>query len=417
MPEFQPWPPPEQSFDYAPTGSSAQDAQPWLGREFSGTMRIALLAPFGLRAKGTARARVLPLARALARAGHTVAVMVPPYDSPEDAGRRSVDEGVAVHHVALPPGVQTPPWHWQLGWRLYQAAVQWRPDVVHAFKPKGPSGLAATLFWSRRRGGRPRLVVDSDDWEGPGGWNDNPAAGYSEGQKRFFTWQERYGLSHADAWTVTSACLRERAIAFGARPGDVHVLHNGVAGPVHEEAERVGGRQGAILYTRFAGVRGEDVAAIWVHVREQLPQARLTIVGQGPQGEESNLAGIAGVEAAGWLEPAEAAARFTPASVSIAPWIDSPANRARHSAKILELMAAGLPVVAFDVGEMAATLGPGGVLIPPGDVEGFAAAVVQLLRDEVQAADLGAVARSRVRQHFTWDRLAEMAMAAYGVDR
>ncbi len=383
------------------------------GREFSGTMRIALLAPFGLRAKGTARARALPLARAFARAGHTVVLFVPPYDSPEDAGRRSEDAGVSVHHVALPPGAQTPPWHWQLGWRLYQAAVQWRPDVVHAFKPKGPSGLAATLVWSRRRGGRPRLVVDSDDWEGPGGWNDNPAAGYSEGQKRFFTWQERYGLSHADAWTVTSACLRDRAVAFGARPGDVHILHNGVAGPVQEGAERAGERQGAILYTRFAGVRPDDVAAIWGQVRGQLPQARLTVVGRGPQGEEGELAGIAGIDAAGWLEPAEAAARFVSARVAIAPWIDSSANRARHSAKILELMAAGLPVVAYDVGEMRATLGPGGVVAPPEDVEAFAAAVVRLLQDEVHAAALGAAAHSHVDQHFTWDRLAQIALAAY----
>ena len=40
-------------------------------------MRIAFVAPFGLRAKGTTRARVLPLARELARRGHTVAVFVP----------------------------------------------------------------------------------------------------------------------------------------------------------------------------------------------------------------------------------------------------------------------------------------------------------------------------------------------------
>ena len=36
-------------------------------------MRVALLAPFGLRAKGARRARVWPLARALVRRGHEVA--------------------------------------------------------------------------------------------------------------------------------------------------------------------------------------------------------------------------------------------------------------------------------------------------------------------------------------------------------
>ena len=86
--------------------------------------------------------------------------------------------------------------------------------------------------WRATTTGRPyiRLVVDSDDWEGPGGWNDDPRVGYTPLQKRFFAWQERTGLSHADAWTVTSECLRQRAISFGAAPEKVFVLHNGVVG-------------------------------------------------------------------------------------------------------------------------------------------------------------------------------------------
>ena len=185
-------------------------------------MRIALVAPFGLRAKGTTRARVLPLARELARRGHTVAVFVPPYDSPEDSGRRWVDESVDVINLALPRlGQGGAAWHLWLGWRLFHAVRAWQPDVAHVFKPKGPSGLAGALLWITRSKTKDErrttkesvirpssLVVDSDDWEGAGGWNDDPRTGYSALQRRFFAWQERYGLSHADAWTVTSECLR-----------------------------------------------------------------------------------------------------------------------------------------------------------------------------------------------------------------
>ncbi|MCX7707897.1 MAG: glycosyltransferase, partial [Anaerolineae bacterium] len=144
------------------------------------TLRIALVAPFGLRAKGTARARALPLARALARRGHTVALFVPPYDSPEDSGRRWTDAGVDVVNLALPAvGREHAAWHLWLGWRLFLAARRWEPDVVHVFKPKGPSGLVGTLFWVTRilSSPNPRIVVDSDDWEGPGGWNDDPRTG------------------------------------------------------------------------------------------------------------------------------------------------------------------------------------------------------------------------------------------------
>ena len=51
-------------------------------------LRVTFVAPFGLRRKGTTRARVIPLAAALAARGHRVRVVVPAWDSPEDWGRR-----------------------------------------------------------------------------------------------------------------------------------------------------------------------------------------------------------------------------------------------------------------------------------------------------------------------------------------
>jgi glycosyltransferase involved in cell wall biosynthesis len=379
-------------------------------------MRIALLAPFGLRAKGTARARSLPLARALARRGHSVAVFIPPYDSPEDAGRKWRDEGVEVVNISLPPGPQSAPWHWLLAWQLYITAARWRPDVVHAFKPKGPSGLAAALWWTRRRGPRPRLIVDSDDWEGFGGWNDNPAAGYSIGQKRFFAWQEKYGLSHADGWTVTSGCLAERAASLGAMPGRVRVLHNGVeAGALAEAPPQFDGegRREVLLYTRFAGVLTDDVAPIWRGVREDEPGARLLVVGKGANGEERELAGLPGVEVAGWLEPEQVRAAFGRAALAIAPWTDTAANRARHSAKIVELMAAGIPLVAYRVGEMSVTPGEAGALVEPGNAAAFARAVVDLLRNPARREWMSERGRDLVRDRFTWDALVEVALLAY----
>jgi glycosyltransferase involved in cell wall biosynthesis len=390
-------------------------------------MRIALVAPFGLRAKGTARARALPLGKALVRRGHTVALFVPPYDNPEDSGQCRTDDGVEVVNVALPQlGANTPPWHFWLGWRLLQASRVWRPDVVHAFKPKGPSGLVgmalqAGPFTARRGDGYPvPLVMDSDDWEGPGGWNDDPRAGYSPAMRRFFAWQERYGLSHAAAWTVASHCLAERAAGFGADPSRVYLLPNGLSeGGLGMAACSLptldpGAAPAALLYTRFAGVRVDDAAAVWRRVVVACPAARLYVVGQGLGGEERSLAAAApNVEVVGWLEPAQMPALFGPMSVALAPWADTPANRARNSAKILELMAAGVPVVAYAVGELPATLGETGLLVPPGDAGAFAAAVVSLLADRTRGRQMGAAARSRVLAEYTWDRLAALALAAY----
>jgi glycosyltransferase involved in cell wall biosynthesis len=386
-------------------------------------MRIALVAPFGLRAKGTARARALPLGKALVRRGHTVALFVPPYDNPTDSGQRWTDDGVEIINVTLPrPAAGSQAWHLWLAWRLLAVVRTWRPDVVHTFKPKGPSGLVGSALWVVRwvDGHIAPLVMDSDDWEGPGGWNDDPRAGYSSAMRRFFTWQERYGLSHAHAWTVASHCLAARAAGFGADPGRVYLLPNGVSDGGRRMANYVAPpaaadqAPAALLYTRFAGVRVEDAAAVWQRTAAACPSARLYVVGRGLGGEEHMLAAAApNIEVVGWTEPEQMPALFGRMTVALAPWADTSANRARNSAKILELMAAGLPVVAYAVGELPATLGDTGVLVSPGDATAFAAATAALLADPERSHQLGAAARARVLAEYTWDQLAETVLAAY----
>ena len=67
-------------------------------------MRILFLAPFAAGGpKGTTRWRVLPLARALAAQGHTVRVLIPPYDCPRQSGLSWLDQGVQVDNLDLPP--------------------------------------------------------------------------------------------------------------------------------------------------------------------------------------------------------------------------------------------------------------------------------------------------------------------------
>jgi glycosyltransferase involved in cell wall biosynthesis len=376
--------------------------------------RIALIAPFGLGAKGTTRARVAPLGKALAVRGKQIAVFIPPYDSPEDSGRQWQDGGVDIINIELPwrSGGSPGPGHVALGARLARLALAWGPDIVHVFKPKGPSGLAGALIWGWPQ--RSALVVDSDDWEGPGGWNDDPRTRYSPAARRVFAWQERFGLTHADAWTVTSECLRSRAIGFGADAGRVFHLPNGApesgpSSPIRRSPEP----DTVLLYTRFAGVAVSDVAAMWAELRRLRPEARLIVIGRGLAGEEEQLAGLPGVTSVGWVSPDELPGWFARCAVAALPWADKPTNRARHSAKLLELMAAEAPIVATSVGEIPATLGKAGVLVAPGDAAAFASAVAALLRSPERGRDLGRAARLRVAAGFTWEQLAERVLEAY----
>ncbi|MBC8253938.1 MAG: glycosyltransferase, partial [Ardenticatenia bacterium] len=104
-------------------------------------MNIVMVGPFGLRPKGTMSVRALPMAGALSGRGHTVTLLVPPWDHPADAGREWVEDGVRVVSCALPPKLPLL-FHALLTLRLVRGAVALSPDVVHFFKPKAYSGLA-----------------------------------------------------------------------------------------------------------------------------------------------------------------------------------------------------------------------------------------------------------------------------------
>nr|HID12861.1 hypothetical protein [Anaerolineae bacterium] len=166
-------------------------------------MRIVMVGPFGLRPRGTMVVRALPMAQALAARGHTVTLLLPPWQNLEDAGRCWEENGVTVENISLPrwgragEGASLPPpipglFHLLTALRLARRALALRPEVVHLFKPKAYSGLTHWLLARLPRARRPRLVVDTDDWEGPGGWNE--IGPYTPAQRRFFAWQERWGL-------------------------------------------------------------------------------------------------------------------------------------------------------------------------------------------------------------------------------
>lgn len=76
---------------------------------------------------------------------------------------------------------------------------------------------------------------------------------------------------------------------------------------------------------------------------------------------------------------------------------------------ILEYMAAGLPVVASQVGGNPELVRDGetGLLVPPQDAGALAAALLRLLRDDPLASRLGQGGHAWVKNHFSFERLVE----------
>jgi glycosyltransferase involved in cell wall biosynthesis len=397
-------------------------------------MRIAMIGLFGLRPKGTMSARALPLAKALVARGHQVDVIMPPWSYPQDSGHKWEEDGVNICNITLPPRFPLL-WHLIITWRLVRRALALNPDVVHCFKPKGYAGLAAMAVWFLKRLGltKARLVVDSDDWEGKGGWNEiEPYTGL---QRRFFAWQERWGLTHCDALTVASRALETIVWSLGVAPARVFYVPNGVvsgfeSGVSSSESNaqypisniQFTDHPTVILYTRFFEFQIERVIAIFQRMLAEIPQAKLLVVGRGFFEEEKRLKELmreAGIDDhlvyAGWVEPDELPAYFAAADVAIYPYDDTLVNRTKCAAKLIDLMAAGLAVVADDVGQNGEYVvhGVSGLLVPPGEMDTFARSVVELLRDESLRTKLGEGAQRRIFGELNWGKLAVRVEEAY----
>lgn len=393
-------------------------------------MNVAMVGTFGLYRKGTVRARALPLACALAARGHAVRLLIPPWDSPHESGRAWTLDGVQVIHVNLPPRVPGV-FHIWLTFHLVQQAVALPVDVVHCFKPKAYAGLTHLVLWWLRLAGlvkrQLRLVVDEDDWEQA--WNDLEA--YSPVEKRFFAWQEVWGLRHADAVTVASRELM-RLVAQTSVPNErIFYVPNGVWPSAFAECatrrgvvcqERTSNAPVLLLYSRFLEFRLERIVRIFQHVLTHQPMARLLVVGKGLHGEENGLASLlreAGLiekaTFAGWVAYEQLADYFAAADVALFPFDDTPVNRSKCSVKLIELLAAGVPVVADAVGQNREYIldGQNGLLVQPEDDHAFAEAVLRLLQDASLRARMGVAAAQHVRERFEWPRLVTEVERAY----
>jgi len=387
-----------------------------------------MIGPFGLAPKATVRERALPLARALARMGHAVSIVMAPWHTPEETERTWDEDGVRLAYVGL--GLHLPLLqHLVIACRLVRGSLSWRPDVVHCFKPKGHSGLAALFLWCLQRLGlvRLRLVVDEDDWEGPGGWN--ALEGYSAPVRALFAWQERWGLRHSQAVTVASRALETLAWSLGVAPERVIYLPNGAVAPFKGDGlgvrERLGlgGVPVILLYTRFFEYDVARVVEAVVQIRSEVPEVRLLVVGEGLYPEDEarfdvlvEATGLApAVCKVGWVPLEDVPDYIAAADLAIYPFDDNLVNRAKCSVKLVSLLAAGVPVVAEAVGQNAEYIihGRTGVLVPSGDAEAMAGACVALLRDPEWRHSLGSAAAEEMASHYTWDVLAQRALAAY----
>ena len=311
--------------------------------------------------------------------GHDVSVACPP-----GAGlaERAAALGAAVHawEAGRTPGRSV------AGevTRLREIVDTVDPDVVVLHSAK--AGLAGRLAV---RGTRPTVYA-------PHAWSFEAVRGAVATAAT--AWEVAAGR-WADAVVCVSQDERDRGLAAGVSAPLV-VVPNGVdlqaLRPRRPRPARsrlgLADRPTVVCAGRLSEQKGQDLLlAAWPGVLDRVPDAQLVLVGDGPERAALEAVAPAGVSFVGARD--DVADFLTAADVVALPsrWEGAPLVP-------LEAMALGRPVVAFDVDGVRAALGSAGVVLAPGDVDGLAAALADLLLDPERAAAAGTAARARAQQ-------------------
>jgi len=202
---------------------------------------------------------------------------------------------------------------------------------------------------------------------------------------------------------VSEDCARLVTTEEGVPASRLRVIHNGIdteaITPPDRTEKRLGQR--VISVGRLAAVKDLGTMLKTVQrIARSFPDFRLQLVGDGP--ERSSLQdliaelGIGGtVEMLG--ERRDIAERLSEADIFVQSSISE-----GLSLGLLEAHAAGLPIVATDVGGNAEVVvhGTTGLLVPPRDPAKLAEALMELLADPDRALSMGRRGRLRVQEAF-----------------
>ena len=269
--------------------------------------------------------------------------------------------------------------------------------------------MAHTLFADVYK--LPPLVHHED------GFNEDEAGGLKPGRNLY----RRIALGRSAALVVPSRTLERIALETWHQPRTrVRLIANGIDTRVYARAPRrdalprVVKHKGELWVGTLAGLRkGKNLPAL-IRACATLPEEwQLVIAGEGPERDavvaEAQALGIEDrVHLPGFIaDPAKAAGLFDIFALS--------SQSEQFPISVVEAMAAGLPVAAPRVEDIAAMVASdnGPYLCAPGDEAGLAQAIAQLAADPALRQRIGEANRAKARAEFDEAGMIDRYRALY----
>ena len=289
--------------------------------------------------------------------------------------------------------------------RLWQAAG--KAELLHIMANSGWSWhlFAAPAVWMGKLRGK-AVVVN---------YRGGEADVFLE---KSLTWV-RLSLRHADVLLVPSAFLEQVFAKYGYTSRIVpNIIDLARFAPAAQTSVSPDMRHPHIVVARNLEPIYDNATALraFAIVRQQVPAARMTIAGSGPERQSlAHLAHTLGitdvVTFSGRLENEHMAALYHSAQIVVNPSLAD-----NMPISVLEALASGVPVVSTDVGGVPylVTHEKTALLVPAQNPDAMAHALLRLLEDAALAQRLSEAGLS-LAQQFSWPNVREALFDAYRV--
>lgn len=311
----------------------------------------------------------------------------------------------------LPPSDERIPWKSRGNWWKARAKVlelvrKYEIDLIHTHDPHSNTmiGIGRDYF--------PCATVASAY-----GWWD----GFVPFRRFVYQWIERdFALKHFDRVITVSEHMKAR-IRKGPTPDSIiRIVHTGVEIASAEDKRTAfraahGIAADAVVVGTVSRVSVEKghvhlIDAI-TKLRKCCPSLHAMIVGQGPEKaaleEHVQRFGLQQtVTFTGFCDDLSAA--FSAMDVFAQPSV----QQEGLPTAILEAQAAGLPVIASDIGGVSESV-HGGLLVPPGDATALANALELWWKEPAKRRAIGAEAQAHMKQHFSIESMVRRVADIY----
>ncbi|WP_313808497.1 glycosyltransferase [Sphingobium sp.] len=330
------------------------------------------------------------------RAHHSIVSAAPHLMSARDA----IDPAISVDFPESPPLAGRP------SLKRFKAIARFLSgyDLILSYN----WGAMDAVMAHRIHGGPP--LIHHED-----GFNADEAGGLKP-QRNLY---RRLALHGAHGLVIPSISLDSIARKVWRQPAaKVHLIRNGIDTARYAQPPAAGAlpllhhASGKLLVGTLAGLRAvKNIPRLVRAVAPHRDRLRLVVVGEGPQREaimaEARSHGLDDICMAGFMsEPWRFMGLFDIFALS--------SDSEQFPISLVEAMAAGLPVVSTDVGDVTHMVAPENRPFVVADEAGLSGALAALADDADLRGRLGEANRLRARRDFTEEAMVAAYAALYG---